>query len=105
MSGKSPEAWVRCWSCAAQRGLADLLDATHEVVCQPICDSFTVACPGCGAEIWLDLNATSVAVGQLIGFGARPDVEDYQSVRLGSPVEVDFGERTISYSGKVWRYR
>ena len=105
MSGENPEERVRCWSCRAQRGLADLLDATRQVVCQPVCDAFTVACPGCGAEIWLDFNTSSVAVRELIGFGARPDVEYYQSVRLGSPVEVDVGERTIAYSGKVWRYR
>jgi hypothetical protein len=83
MSGEHRDEAVRCWSC----------------------DSFTVACPDCGAEVWLEFRTGSVAVGQLIGFGARPDVEDYQSVRLDTPVEVNLGEQTITHAGKVWRYR
>jgi hypothetical protein len=49
--------------------------------------------------LWLDFNSGSVAVGRMIGFGARPDVNDYQWVRLDCPVEVDFIGRSVSYLG------
>ena len=104
-SRESPATGIRCWSCGAQRGLAELLDASREIVCQPVCDCYTVTCADCGADLWLGFSNRSVAVGQLIGFGGRPDVEDYQSVHLGDPVELDFRRRTIAYAGRVWRYR
>ena len=105
MPAESRDAAIRCWSCGALRGLADLLDADGGVLCQPVCDSFTVDCPGCGAGVWLDFNAGSVSVGQMTGFGARPDVDTYQTVLLGGAVEVDCGGRTIAYAGRVWHYR
>jgi hypothetical protein len=106
MDPKRQETAVRCWSCGLERGLAELLDASPEIVCQPVCDCFTVSCAGCGAQLWLEFtNRDSVVVGQLIGFGARPDILDYQSVSLGGPVDLDFGRRAITYAGKVWRYR
>lgn len=105
MSDGNSDTRIRCWSCGAQRDLVNLLDTASEIVYQPVCDSFTVACPDCGRKIWLDFNTNSVSVGEMIGFGARPDVEYYQLLRLDTPVEVDFSEHTITYSGKVWRYR
>jgi hypothetical protein len=105
MSRESQETGIRCWSCGVRRGLADLLDASREILCQGVCDCFTVSCAGCGAELWLEFRNGSVVVGQMIGYGARPDIEDYQSVPLGGPVELDFGERTIAHAGKIWRYR
>ncbi|MBO0700550.1 MAG: hypothetical protein J2P46_19290 [Zavarzinella sp.] len=105
MPEETPEGRVRCWACGAERGLADLLDAVAQIVCQPVCESFTVACPSCRADIWLDFGPDSVAVGQSIVFWPRPEVEDYQSVRLRSPIAVDSGARTISYAGKAWPYR
>jgi hypothetical protein len=105
MTEQHAESDIRCWSCGAARDLAALLDAAREVACQPVCDSFTVPCPDCRAEIWLDFTARGVAIGRLFAYGARPDVEDYQAVRLDPPAEVDSGRRTISYAGRAWTYR
>jgi hypothetical protein len=105
MTQQHAESHIRCWSCGAARDLTALLDAAGEVACQPVCDSFTVPCPDCRAEIWLDFHSRGVAVGRMFAYGARPDVEDYQSVHLDPPPEVDFDRRTITYAGRTWRYR
>jgi hypothetical protein len=105
MTEPHAESGIRCWSCGAARDLAALLDAAREVACQLVCDSFTVPCPDCRAEIWLDFTARGVAIGRLFAFGARPDVEDYQAVPLDAPVVVDSVGRTIAHAGRVWRYR
>src|SRR5205814_1705782 len=59
-SRESQATGIRCWSCGARRGLADLLDASREIVCQPVCDCYTVSCADCGAELWLDFHDRSV---------------------------------------------
>ena len=101
-----PVQQIHCWSCGANRGLVELFDAATEVICQPVCDGFSVKCPDCREELWLEFRPdNSVVVAELIGFGARPDLMDRQTVRLDAPVEVDYQEKTISHAGKVWRYR
>jgi hypothetical protein len=106
MPPAEPVELIRCWSCGVNRGLVELFDAATEVICQPVCDGFSVKCPDCREELWLEFTATgSIAVAQIIGFGARPDLLDYQVVKPGAPIEVDYENRTISYAGKMWGFR
>jgi HEAT repeat protein len=102
MADQRDDERVRCGNCQSLHALEAVLDSDLDY--WAVCDRFVAKCPSCKDRIVLDVGrGGGVSVGHVRGYGARPDIWDYQHLSFPSLVAVSTSAGPVlSYRGRVW---
>jgi HEAT repeat protein len=102
MADERDDEEVRCGNCQSLHGLEAILDSHLDYWAG--CECFVAECPGCKDRIVLDAGgAGELSVGQVRGYGSRPDIWDHQRLSFPSLVAGSSSAGPVlSYRGRVW---